>query len=512
MPQQQDDSMYESANVDFNDIFSLRKPKDAKAGIASGLKSMAKGCLAGVIGVFAGPAIGACKAGMKGFCCGMLAGCVGACVLPSTGFAVGTVQICRGLINTPEAVMESLRGKVWDEERREWVDWHSLAVFGEKNEEPSESDRPRRRGSRGKRRLACGEGAEASRDGGEGAEGDYYSLLGVEEDASGDEIRKQYYVLARKWHPDKRLGDPRAKEHFQKLGEAYQVLSNPKLRAQYDRHGSEGLEANFIDASVFFGMLFGSEKFEHLVGELMISWTARCGADLSANELQRQGAKRERALVVNLTGLLQPYVDGDASGFREAMKEEAKQLASASFGDLMLARIGEAYVTQANIRMSGALTSAMSRVAQNWKLLQNQFAAANAALKVYRAHTEIQAVSNEADGHGDEEGTATERQNLRREMEEAAMPVMLEAMWAANVVDIQNVLRSVCRKVLQDSSVSNEVCLLRAQALKELGEIFLSSVQDLPDHGGRTAKDYIEAAMVQAMQRQGGMDPSDQEI
>jgi len=109
--------MYESANVDFNDIFSLRKPKDAKAGIASGLKSMAKGCLAGVIGVFAGPAIGACKAGMKGFCCGMLAGCVGACVLPSTGFAVGTVQICRGLINTPEAVMESLRGKVWDEVR-----------------------------------------------------------------------------------------------------------------------------------------------------------------------------------------------------------------------------------------------------------------------------------------------------------------------------------------------------------------------------------------------------------
>eukprot|EP00951_Prasinocladus_malaysianus_P017267 scaffold135879_cov49-Prasinocladus_malaysianus.AAC.2 len=58
---------------------------------------------------------------------------------------------------------------------------------------------------------------------------------------------------------------------------ALQVLSSPQLRERYDRDGAEGISAsNLMDSSLFFGMLFGSEKFEHLVGELMISTAARC--------------------------------------------------------------------------------------------------------------------------------------------------------------------------------------------------------------------------------------------
>ena len=56
-----------------------------------------------------------------------------------------------------------------------------------------------------------------------------------------------------------------------------QVLSDPKLRDLYDKHGSDALgeHANFMDSSEFFNMLFGSEKFEHLVGELAIASAAR---------------------------------------------------------------------------------------------------------------------------------------------------------------------------------------------------------------------------------------------
>lgn len=64
---------------------------------------------------------------------------------------------------------------------------------------------------------------------------DYYDILGVSKSASSDEIKKAYRKLAQKYHPDKKGGD---EEKFKEINEAYQVLSNEKKRAQYDRFGS----------------------------------------------------------------------------------------------------------------------------------------------------------------------------------------------------------------------------------------------------------------------------------
>ena len=66
---------------------------------------------------------------------------------------------------------------------------------------------------------------------------EYYKTLEVNKNATADEILKSYRKLARKYHPDLNQDDPKAKEKFQKLQEAYDVLSNPEKRTQYDQFG-----------------------------------------------------------------------------------------------------------------------------------------------------------------------------------------------------------------------------------------------------------------------------------
>ncbi len=68
---------------------------------------------------------------------------------------------------------------------------------------------------------------------------DYYQVLGVERNATPDEVKKAYRKLAVKYHPDKNPGDKAAEDKFKELGEAYEIISNPDKRAAYDRYGHQ---------------------------------------------------------------------------------------------------------------------------------------------------------------------------------------------------------------------------------------------------------------------------------
>ncbi len=73
---------------------------------------------------------------------------------------------------------------------------------------------------------------------------DYYEVLGVEKGADEAAIKSAYRKLAKKYHPDVNPGDKTAEEKFKEVNEAYQVLSNPQKRAQYDQFGHDGPQAS----------------------------------------------------------------------------------------------------------------------------------------------------------------------------------------------------------------------------------------------------------------------------
>ncbi len=74
---------------------------------------------------------------------------------------------------------------------------------------------------------------------------DYYEVLGINKDASADEIKKAYRKAAMKYHPDRNPGDKEAEEKFKECGEAYEVLSDEGKRQRYDQYGFAGVDPNF---------------------------------------------------------------------------------------------------------------------------------------------------------------------------------------------------------------------------------------------------------------------------
>ncbi len=99
---------------------------------------------------------------------------------------------------------------------------------------------------------------------------DYYKTLGVDKNASTEEIKKAYKKLAIKYHPDKNKGDKTAEEKFKEINEAHHVLSNPEKRSSYDQFGTADFSqgGGGFDSSKGFSSggwsSFGNEDFSDI--------------------------------------------------------------------------------------------------------------------------------------------------------------------------------------------------------------------------------------------------------
>jgi molecular chaperone DnaJ len=113
---------------------------------------------------------------------------------------------------------------------------------------------------------------------------DYYEVLGINRDASVEEIKKAYRKLAMKFHPDRNPDNPKSEEHFKEAKEAYEILSDTSKRTAYDQYGHAGVDSGTAAAGGAHGF---SDSFGDIFGDIFGGRAGQSnvyrGADLRYN-------------------------------------------------------------------------------------------------------------------------------------------------------------------------------------------------------------------------------------
>eukprot|EP00927_Polykrikos_kofoidii_P039945 TRINITY_DN34227_c0_g1_i1.p1 TRINITY_DN34227_c0_g1~~TRINITY_DN34227_c0_g1_i1.p1 ORF type:complete len:901 (+),score=179.97 TRINITY_DN34227_c0_g1_i1:130-2832(+) len=529
-------------------VMNGTRPRDALDGMSSGLKAAGAGVLAASAFLVALPVLGAREEGIPGFLTGMAKGVGGFCALSIGGAVAGTTQMVRGLVNTPEALKQIQAGnKRWDAENGSWVDdtcdlraEAAAAATVESDCDASDDEGP-----------GNPEESEEGRTAKRVADTAYYDTIGVSPEASADSIKRAYYKAALRVHPDKNPGDPEASQRFQQLAQAYQVLSDPKLRERYDKIGQEAVTDSglpSIDPTLFFSMLFGSEQFEQYIGKLYLATQAEhinktLQRDLErrqkvengenqmptrevigdsieremrftsepkkARRMKLQQFAREVNCSTHLCERLDRWVVGrDEVGFVNSVVQEASELVRVSFGGRLLRTMGCIYercAEQFLVSLKGMFTveSGFSQIVESSHVAQVRLSAcysvAKSAMAVKHMHDVAgSAAANEDDSDQDKKEEAAKQTITSLE---ESLPVFLQMIWDISAGDIENTLRAVCWKVLKDISVPWQIRYRRALALQRLGRVFcdVGQIEHNDLSQSQVAKQHLEQALYGAI-------------
>ena len=313
-----------------------------------------------------------------------------------------------------------------------------------------------------------------------------YDLLEIPCDASTAMIRKQYYSMAMKYHPDKNPNDAHAEEMFKKISEAYQILSDPNLRARYDIMGTEAAtpDGGFKNAQDFFRQLFGGEKFVHLIGEIslgkILGDVITEGEEHSGksteksftltkdkqDELERTYKERIDMLVCHLIQKTDNYTQGICTGeqFEESIRIEAEDLVKESYGAQLLHSIGYVYLSKARQTLGDYKWFGIPRFVHSVKekghILSSLFDTIGAVRQVASMP---QAKSTSAANRDDvllnsDVPTVEQEEKIRH------------ALWKASSFEVETTLRAVCEQFLTVPTRYEREA--RAKALKLIGKIY----------------------------------------
>lgn len=438
-------------------------------------------------------------AGVVGAPIGLVFGCIIA-GLGGTGIALVSTQlvlyqIIVGLIRTPGSCVAAIRGQDWDDTLQEFrhCDLPSDSIILDM----SEGDFMAVLKVKGN----IGEVLGAHQSGGSGAAGgantgstgrskknvqdkEFYNVLGVEPEATAGEIKKAYYKKAKENHPDRHPDDPEAQKKFQKIGEAYQVLSDDKLRTQYDSKGKDAVDASTkMGASSMYAMIFGNENFEGIIGELQIAGHLEAltnGSTISSELMQFKQRKRELQCAVNLVNKLNSYKSHDSKAhFLEKVQKEAAELTDTALGGALLACIGQSYMDAAKSEMNTLASLVIS-------LQQTGVGFVNACQTIATGTSTVLSALDLSYAQSEEKSFPMDKK-VKENVKKCTSRVtenMFSLMWLITKTDIASTLAAICNKVLHDVSVTPEARLVRCEAMLILGQEYYKK--------GRSEKEGLE--------------------
>ena len=451
-------------------IGSKTPPRHAGDGLYRCIRSVLVGAVGGVAMTLAAPVMGARESGIKGFAGGCAQGVVGLVALPLIGVAQGVYDLGRGIGATPVAIQATVVGKEWDGTSWQFYDLgrERDAVDAIDPDAAFAAARKRQREEKAAFKKGSGLFAPSTNV----ASTEFYDVLDVPPDASAARIKKSYYKKALQCHPDKHPGDADAAAKFQKIGAAYQVLSNPQARARYDASGDAG-EVPALDSTTLFAVVFGSAKFEDFVGELQLAQLAQeeqDDTDVPDEERAYLQRKREVDCAAKVVDLLDPYASGrlDEAAFEVSLKPLAQDLASNAFGAALLDVVGYAY------EMAGGARAARGAGARGAFALRRRAHALGTRLATARSLGKAGGRSLAARRAEKREATldAAAAAASKQKRESELTLSMLEVMWRLTVVDVETTLRVACHKVLNDHGAPRETRLARARGLAIVGRAF----------------------------------------
>lgn len=517
----------QNGNKKLMGVFSTAKPKHAGAGFASGCKSVGKGVAFGVASLFAGPFVGAKEGGAKGALTGTAAGVCSAVVLPVTGVGVGVMQATRGMINTPSSIRNNQLGKYWDARTRQWKECYSLDDEAKDIFEISALyDIPKlKKEAKIKSSKNCDR-----KENGAVVDTYYYDVLDVPIDATQKQIRGQYYKLARDNHPDKNLDDENAKEKFQMISEAYQILGDEERRMEYDTHGRDAaIDMSIVDGMEFFMLLFGCQELEPFVGAMKLTTyeeIEQLGLDNDVSHTMTSILQRKRELDIALR--LRERVCAYETAMDTSVDEQSLwegqfytdiiKLCVNAYTEALVDAVGWTYENVGTEKLaklkSGGMGGHNSRMKARNRQTAHQYRAFKNAVKTISAtkkfkQNQIKQLKKQQKENKVPEalGMDAKWSNDQAEFEKEQLPIVLDTVLNMCLMDVEKTVKIASKKVLLDHEryMSKDEKRKRAQLLINIGRLMQKAAKTLNeqrDNEHFDAFEYIHEYLIRRAQQQ----------